>query len=123
MDGFPQPFSKSLLRNVLVEYAVLVSQLLVEDSPPQIRVWSTRTTETRSLWCILWTCIVCRRIVRTGRILLLICLCTITFQSIKYVIITGHKQFEAPFFGYPANRPERSIYIGDIIGNLSGAAD
>ena len=33
VDGFPQPFSKSLLRNVLVEYAVLVSQLLVEDSP------------------------------------------------------------------------------------------
>ena len=26
--GFPQPFSKSLLRNVLVEYAVLVIQLL-----------------------------------------------------------------------------------------------
>ena len=23
----------------------------------------------------------------------------------------------------PAKRPERSIYIGDIIGNLSGAAD
>ena len=33
VDGFPQPFSKSLLRNVLVQYAVLVSQSLVEDSP------------------------------------------------------------------------------------------
>ena len=33
VDGFPRPFSKSLLRNVLFEYAVLVSQLLVEDSP------------------------------------------------------------------------------------------
>ena len=33
VNGFPRPFSKSLLRNVLVEYAVLVSQLLVEDSP------------------------------------------------------------------------------------------
>ena len=54
VDGFPRPFSKSLLHNVLVEYAVLVSQLLVEDSPPQLRGWSTRTTETRSLWCILW---------------------------------------------------------------------
>ena len=30
VDGFPQPFSESLLRNVLVEYAVLVSQLLVK---------------------------------------------------------------------------------------------
>ena len=33
VDGFPRRFSKSLLRNVLVEYAVLVSQLLLEDSP------------------------------------------------------------------------------------------
>ena len=31
-DVFPQPFSKSLLRNVLVEYLVLVSQSLLEDS-------------------------------------------------------------------------------------------
>ena len=55
MDGFPRPFSKSLLRNVLVEYAVLVRQLLVENSPPPLRDWSTRTTDTRSLLCILWT--------------------------------------------------------------------
>ena len=67
-----RPFSKSLLRNVLVEYAVLVSQLLVDNSPPQLRGWSTRITETRSLWCILWTCIVGRRIVPTGHILLVI---------------------------------------------------
>ena len=32
-DGSPQPFSKSLLRNVLVEYALLVSQSLGEDFP------------------------------------------------------------------------------------------
>ena len=31
-DGFSQSFSKSLLRNVLVEYALLVSQSLGEDS-------------------------------------------------------------------------------------------
>ena len=72
MDGFPRPFSKSLLRNVLVEYAVLVSQLLVEDSPPPLRDWSIRITDTRSLLCILWTCIVGRRIVPTGHILLVI---------------------------------------------------
>ena len=54
VGGFPRPFSKSLLRNVLVEYAVLVSQLLVEYSPPQLLGWSTNTTETRSLWCILY---------------------------------------------------------------------
>ena len=54
-DSFPQPFSKSLLRNVLGEYAVLVSQSLGEDYPHQLRGLSTRTTETRSLWCLLWT--------------------------------------------------------------------
>ena len=32
-DGFPQPFSKSLLRNVSIEYVLLVSQSLGEDSP------------------------------------------------------------------------------------------
>ena len=100
VDGFPRPFSKSLLRNVLVEYAVLVSQLLVKDSPPQLHGWSTRTTETRSLWCILWTCKVGRRIVPTGRTLLLIDLGAL-IQSTEYVIITGHKHFEAPFFGSP----------------------
>ena len=81
VDGFPRPFSKSLLHNVLVEYAVLVSQLLVKDSPPQLRGWSTRTTETRSLWCILRTCIVGRRIVPTGRILLLIRLVALTIPK------------------------------------------
>ena len=81
VDGFPRPFSKSLLYNVLVEYAVLVSQLLVTDSPPQLRGWSTRTTETRSLWCILRTCIVGRRIVPTGRILLLIGLVALTIPK------------------------------------------
>ena len=29
VDGVPQPFSKSLLRNMLVEYEVLVSQLII----------------------------------------------------------------------------------------------
>ena len=81
VDAFPRPFSKSLLHNVLVEYAVLVSQLLVKDSPPQLRGWSTRTTETRSLLCILRTCIVGRRIVPTGRILLLIGLVALTIPK------------------------------------------
>ena len=81
VDGFPRPFSKSLLRNVPVEYAVLVSQLLMEDSPPQLRGWSTRTTETRSLWCILWTSIVDRRIVPSGHILLVIGIGTLTIPK------------------------------------------
>ena len=71
---FPQHFSKSLLRNniMLVEYALLMIQSLGEDSPLQLRCWSTRTNESLSLWCILWTCVFGRRIVQTGRILLAI---------------------------------------------------
>ena len=52
-DGFPQPFSNSLLHNVLVECALLVRQSLGEDYPLQLCGWSTITTESRSLWCIL----------------------------------------------------------------------
>ena len=36
MDGFLQPFSKSLLYNLPAEYAVLVSQSLGEDSHLQL---------------------------------------------------------------------------------------
>ena len=73
MDGFPRPFSKSLLRNVLVEYAVLVSQLLVEDSPPQLRGWSTITTESFTfVYTLDLSCIIGRRSVPTGHILLVI---------------------------------------------------
>ncbi len=73
-DGFLHPFSKSLQRNVLVEYALLVSQSLGETSsdPLQLRGWSTRTTISHSRWCIFWTCIVGRRIGQTGRFLLAI---------------------------------------------------
>ena len=53
-------------------YALLVTQSLWEDSPRQLRGWSTRTTESRSLWCIVWTCIVGRPIVQTVRFLLAI---------------------------------------------------
>ena len=70
---YSQPFSKSLLHKVLVEYALLVSQSLGGGGLcPQLRCWSTRTNESRSFWCILWTCIVGRRIVQTDCILLAI---------------------------------------------------
>ena len=91
-----------------------------------MRGWSTRTTETRSLWCILWTCIVGRRIVPTGRIILLIGLCALWFQSIKALRMSSSQainNLKHHYLVLPANRPERSIYVGDIIGNLSGAAD
>ena len=56
-----------------------------------MRGWSTRTTETRSLWCILWTCIVGRRIVPTGRILLLIGLCALTIP--KHYVCHLHRPY------------------------------
>ena len=68
--AFPTLSPNSVLRNVLVEYAMLVSQSSGEGSSPQLHGWSTRTTESHSFWCILWTCIVGRRIVQTCRILL-----------------------------------------------------
>ena len=71
------------LRNVLVEYAVLVNHLLVEDSAPQLLGWSTNTTETRSLWCILWTCIGGRRIVPTGPIRFVIGLGALTIPTLQ----------------------------------------
>ena len=52
--GWLSPAILQIIANVLVEYAVLVNHLLVEDSPPQLLGWSTNTTETRSLWCILY---------------------------------------------------------------------
>ena len=56
-----------------------------------MRGWSTRTTETRSLWCILWTCIVSRRIVPTGRILLLIGICALTIP--KHYVCRHHRPY------------------------------
>ena len=88
-DGFPQPFSKSLLHNVLVECALLVSQSLGEDSLLQLCGWSTITTESRSLWCILWTCIVDRRIGQTGRFLIAIGLGAI--KTPKHLVCHHHR--------------------------------
>ena len=109
-DGFPRPFSKSLLRNVLVEYAVLVSQLLVENSPPQLRGWSTRTTESRSLWRILWTCIVGRRIVLTGHILLVIYRYRCPNDSKALSRSSSHaiNTLKHHYLNIPANRPDMS---------------
>ena len=70
--AFPNLSPNSVLRNVLVEHAMLVTQSSGEDSCPQLYGGSTRTNESHLFWCILWTCIVGRRIVQTGRILLAI---------------------------------------------------
>ena len=88
-DGFPQPFSKSLLHNVLVECALLVSQSLGGDSPLQLCVWSTITTESCSLSCILRACIVGRRIGQTGQFLLAIGLGALNIR--KHLVCHHHR--------------------------------
>ena len=109
MGGFPWPFSKSLVRNVLVEYAVLVSQLLVEDSPLQLRGWSTKNIETRSLSGILWSCIVGRQIVPTGHILLVIGLGALTIpKALNMSSSHAINSLKHHYLDFPANRPDMS---------------
>ena len=124
VDGFHQPFSKSLARNVLVEYAVLVSQLLVEVSPPldarlQYKNHRNSFTWVYTLDLYSW---------RTNRSNWSYSssdrsLCPNDSKALCMSSSQAIHNLKHQSLVLPANRPERSIYIGDIIGNLSGAAD
>ena len=98
-DGFSQPFTKSLLRNVLVDDALLllVSQSLGEDSPLICVVGVKEPPKVVHL--------VGRRIVQTGCNLYPSCdRSRWSKYSIKCVIITGHKHF----IGSPC-KPSRHV--------------